>query len=169
MLNQLLIIEALFDLPALVYVKLFLAAISVILFCRWLSKKLVKAGRQKVYITNINRLIYAGFLYVAFVWLVFNVIRYEKQVKFDTEKWMAEKSRRHQMAADLIHSGKLSGKDSNLVKHMLGEPSTRIDSVQTWNYYLGNGGGGFGFTIHSLVIEFEGNTVRNVFYHRFTD
>lgn len=169
MLKQLLILRDFFELPVSVYAKLFLAGISVILFCRWLSIKLVKAGRQKAHIVNITRLIYACFTYAAFVWLVLNVITYEKQVIFNRQKWIAEKSRRHEMAEDLINSNILSGKDSNVVKQILGEPASRIDSVQNWNYYLGTGGGGFGFTMHSLVIEFKGDSVKNVFHYRITD
>ena len=84
--------SAFFELPLLVYVKLLIAAIAVIIFCRWLAKRMIKTGKSKAYSINIKRLIYAGFSYTAFTWLVFQVIMYEKQTKFSKEIWMVKKT-----------------------------------------------------------------------------
>lgn len=130
---------------------------------------MINAGKSKAYTTNAKTLIYAGFTYVAFVWLVFNVITFEKQTKFNQDKWMAEKNKRHEMADDLIQSDIIAGKDSNKVKALIGEPDLRNDTLQIWNYNMGQGGGGFGFTMHHLVVEFTADSVSNLWLQRITD
>lgn len=158
-----------FELPASVYLKILIAFIAVIIFSRWLAKKMINAGKSKAYTNNAKTLIYSGFAYVAFVWLVFNVITYERQTKFNQDKWMAEKNKRYEMAADLIQSGIVAGKDSIEVKSLIGEPDLRNVASQIWNYNMGEGGGGFGFTLHYLLVEFKGDTVSHVLHHEIVD
>lgn len=160
---------AFFQLPISVYLKLLIATIAVIIFCRWLAKKLIKNGKSKAYSINAKRLIYAGFSYLAFTWLVYKVITYERQSKFNRDKWVTEKYRRHEMAKDLIQSGIMAGKDSNEVKTILGEPDNRNDSLQTWNYNMGQGGGGPGFTIHYLVVKFSADSVSTIWHQKIVD
>jgi len=130
---------------------------------------MINAGKSKAYTNNAKTLIYSGFAYVAFVWLVFNVITYERQTKFNQDKWMAEKNKRYEMAADLIQSGIVAGKDSIEIKALIGEPDLRNDTSQIWNYNMGEGGGEFGFSMHHLVVEFAADSVSNIWHQRITD
>ena len=98
---------------------------------------MIKVGKSRAYNIDVKRHVYEGFSYSAFVWLVFKVITYERQSKFNYDKWATEKYRRHEMAADLIQSGIIAGKDSN----------DRNDSLKTWNYNMGQGGVGKGSSI----------------------
>jgi len=161
--------RAFLELPILVYLKILIAFIAVIIFCRWLAKRMIKAGKSKAYTNNTKTLIYSGFAYVAFVWLVYNVITFEKQTKFNRDKWMAERNERHEMADDLIQSGIIAGKDSNKVKALIGEPDLRNVTSQIWNYNMGEGGGGFGFRMHHLVVEFTADSVSNIWHQGITD
>lgn len=161
--------KAFFELPVSVYVKLLIVSITVIIFCMWLAKRMIVAGKSKAYTTNAKRLIYAGFAYAAFIWLVFNVIMYEKQTKFNRDKWMAERNKRHKMAADLIQTGIIAGKDSNEVKALIGEPDFRNNTPQIWNYTMGEGGGGLGFMMHYLVIEFAADSVTSIWHQKIAN
>ncbi len=82
---------------------------------------------------------------------------------------MTEKYRRYEMAADLIQSGIIAGKDSNEVKTIIGEPDDRNDALQTWNYYMGQGGGGPVFTVHYLVVKFSANSVSTIWHQKIVD
>lgn len=161
--------KAFFELPVSVYVKLLIVSITVIIFCRWLVKKLTRLGRSKAYAINTTRLIYAGFIYTAFVWLVFKVITYEKRLIFSKDKWMTEKNKRYEMAEDLIQTGIIAGKDSNEVKALIGEPDFRNNTLQIWNYTMGEGGGGLGFMMHYLVIEFAADSVTSIWHQKIAD
>ncbi|HRE37653.1 MAG TPA: hypothetical protein PK092_04390 [Chitinophagaceae bacterium] len=160
---------AFLQLPLSVYVKLLIAFAVVIIFCRWLVKRMIKAGKSKAHIMNAKRLIYAGFAYAAFVWLVFTMITFEKQTKFKRNKWIAERNERYKMADDLIQSGIITGKDSNEVKALIGEPDLRNVTSQIWNYNMDNGGEGFCFSIHYLVVEFMADSVSNIWHQMIAD
>ena len=149
--------------------KLLIVSITVIIFCRWLAKKITRSGRSTAYAINTTRLIYFGFIYPAFVWLVFNVITFEKQIKFNRDRWMAEKYKRYEMVKDLIQSNIVASKDTNEVKAIIGDPDFRNDDLQNWSYNMGEGGGGLGFTLHYLLVEFKGDTVSHVLHHDIVD
>lgn len=110
-----------------------------------------------------------GFIYTAFVWLVFKVITYEKRLIFSKDKWMTEKNKRYEMAEDLIQTGIITGKDSNEVKALIGEPDFRNNTPQIWNYTMGEGGGGLGFMMHYLVIEFVADSVTSIWHQKIAD
>jgi len=133
------------------------------------KKKMNKAGKSRAYSIDAKRLVYAGFSYSAFVWLVFKVITYERQSKFNYDKWVTEKYRSYKMAADLIQSGIIAGKDSNEIKTIIGESNDKNDSLKTWNYNMGQGGGGPGFTIHHLVVKFSADSVSTIWHHKIVD
>jgi len=158
-----------FELPTSVYLKILIAFIAVIIFCRWLAKKMINAGKSKAYTNDAKTLIYSGFVYVAFVWLVFNVITFEKQIKFNRDRWMAEKYKRYEMVKDLIQSNIVASKDTNEVKAIIGDPDFRNNDLQNWSYNMGEGGGGLGFTLHYLLVEFKGDTVSHVLHHEIVD
>lgn len=82
---------------------------------------------------------------------------------------MTEKYIKLEMVANLIQSGVITGKDSNEVKTILGEPENRNDSLQTWNYNMGQGGGGPGFTIHYLVVKFSADSVSTIWHQKIVD
>lgn len=63
------------------------------------------------------------------------------------------------MAADLIQSGIIAGKDSN----------DRNDSLKTWNYNMGQGGVGLGFIIHNLVVKFSADSGSTIWHHKIVD
>lgn len=63
------------------------------------------------------------------------------------------------MAADLIQSGIIAGKDSN----------DRNDSLNTWNYNMGQGDVGPGFTIHHLVLKFSADSISTIWHHKIVD
>ena len=98
----------------------------------------------------------------------FKVITYERHSKFKRDKRVTEKYIKLEMVANLIQSGVIAGKDSDEVKTIPGEPENRNDSLQTWNYYMGQGGGGAGFTIHYLV-KFSADSVSTIRHQKIVD
>lgn len=88
-------------------------------------------------------------------------ITYTPSQDFNKSQWLTDKEGRFQMAGDIISSKMLIGKDTNQVKQMLGEPTWgsgstwRPDTINTWGYNMGMGGGGLGFMLHNLIIKFD--------------
>jgi hypothetical protein len=79
------------------------------------------------------------------------------------------------MVDDILKSKMLYGNDTMAVKELLGEPDWRHDSVRhrqgvnIWEYDMGSGGAGLGFTFYYLNLRFRNDKVDSVYYFHFDD
>ena len=76
---------------------------------------------------------------------------------------------RYQMADDIISDKILIGKNSNQVKQLLGKSNLVRATPKQWEYDMGMGGGGLGFTFHKLAVTFNQDTVATVSWVRIDD
>lgn len=168
-------IPIIFGLSIEVYFILLIIAIPTFFFWRWLLKKYIKVGKTRKIATWSATLIVTPIIYVGLIMLFIFGMTYTPSKDFDKSQWLTDKEGRFQMASDIISSKMLIGKDTNQVKQMLGEPTWgsdstwRPDTVNTWSYDMGMGGGGLGFLFHNLVIKFEKEKVVAVEHSEIRD
>ena len=162
----LLTLPVIFGLSIEVYFILFVLGVINYFFFRWLFTAIIKVDavtRQGV--TWILTVAGTPVLYVALFLLFFKAMSYTPSLDFEAELWATQTHKRFQMAEDLIDSEILLGKDTTQVKAVLGDPGRygrcvwKKDSVNTWSYSMGAGGGLFGFLSHELALRFDQNKV----------
>jgi len=98
---------------------------------------------------------------------------YTPSKDFMQQEWLSNKDERFQMADDIIESKMLIGKDTSQVKLILGnvdwsKNNWRTDSINTWTYDMGMGGG-FGLMFNHLCVKFEKGTVISVEHIKMAD
>lgn len=162
----------LFTLPVIlglsieVYFILFLVGVINYFFFRWLFTAIIKVDKvTREGVTWILTIAGTPILYVALVILFFHATSYTPSLDFEAELWATQTHKRFQMAEDLIDSEVLMGKDTTQVKDLLGDPGRygrciwKKNSVNTWTYSMGAGGGVLGFLSHELALKFDQNKV----------
>lgn len=158
-----------------VYFILLIIAIPTFFFWRWLLKKYIKVDRTRKIATWSATLIVTPIIYVGLIMFFMFGMTYTPSKHFDKSQWLSDKEGRFQMAGDIISSNMLLGKDTNQVKQILGEPTWgsdsiwRHDTVNTWAYDMGMGGGGLGFLFHNLIIKFDKEKVVAVEHAKISD
>lgn len=168
-------IPVIFGLSIEVYFILLIIAIPTFFFWRWLLKKYIKVDRTRKIATWTATLIGTPIIYVGLIMLFMFGMTYTPSKDFDKSQWLSDKEGRFQMAGDIISSKMLLGKDTNHVKQILGEPTWGSDSiwkhdtVNTWTYDMGMGGGGLGFLFHYLIIKFDKEKVVAVEHSKIRD
>src|SRR6476660_4804499 len=96
------------------------------------------------------------------VFLIYFVIVHGTTERFEKVKWFANAEKRFYMADDIIKSEILINKDSNQVKEILGDPTSRNPVFPVWYYHMGWGSGGLGFLKHDLAVRFDNKRVIKV-------
>lgn len=142
-----------------------LAVVIGLLFFRFL--KFNKKYRLIVFIASTVALVPA--IYLVFVKFIVFAINYEPSQKFDKEQWQQQPDKRWQMADDLINRELLIGKDTNGIQEMLGGNYQRYPGDSVWRYDMGTGGGGLGFSFHSLFVIVKSGKVVSVSRARIND
>lgn len=164
-----------FGLSIEVYFILLIIAIPTFLFSRWLLKKYIKSDRTRKIATWSATFIGTPIIYVGLIMFYMFGLTYTPRRDFDKSKWLTDREGRFQMAGDIISSKMLVSKDTNQVKQMLGEPTWgsdskwRLDTINTWTYDMGMGGGGLGFLFHYLIIKFDKENVVAVEHSKIRD
>jgi len=150
----------------------FIALIAVPLFLvfKWLSKSFIKKDRIQILAPWIATIILAPIIYVGLVYIFFSSLFNEPNRDFDRTNWLNNKTTRFQMAKHIIESRMLIKKDTVQIKQMLGDPSWKNDSLFSWRYDMGQGGGGLGFLFHYLNINLDSShKVVSVSHTEFKD
>ena len=124
---------------------------------------------KTIYGKLIATIVLALVLYLATVNIFFRILFHEPSKEFDKATWKADTVKRYQMADNIINEKILISKDSSQVKELLGIPAWKNDSLQTWIYDMGMGGGGLGFLFHQLKVEFSDNKVIHVIHGKIMD
>lgn len=164
-------IPVIFGLSIEVYFILLVIAIPTFFFWQWLLKKYIKVGRTRKIATWSATLIATPTIYVSLIVLFMLGMTCTPSKDFDKSQWLTDEEGRFQMAGDIISSKMLIGKDTNHVKQVLGEPiwssesTWRSDTINTWTYDMGMGGGRF----HNLIIEFDKDKVVAVEHAKIRD
>ena len=148
-------IPVIFGLSIEVYFILLIIAIPTFFFWRWLLKKYIKVDRTRKIATWSATLIGTPIIYVGLIILFFFGMTYTPSKDFEKSEWLTDKEGRFQMADDIIESKMLIGKDTTLVKQILGEPTWGGDTTKVWSYDMGFGGGGLGFLFHQLNLKLD--------------
>jgi len=175
MLLILLDIPVIFGLSIEVYFILLAVAIPTFFFWRWLLKKIIKVDRTRKIVTWTATLIGTPLIYGGLIMLFMFGITYTPSKDFDKIQWLTDKEGRFQMAGDITTSKMLIGKDTTQVKQILGEPTWggdstwRQDTINTFTYDMGMGGGGLGFMFHNLIIKFDKGKVVSVDHVKIRD
>lgn len=163
------------DITPLIFIMIYAVCVAAFFFWYWLISKYISHQRTKWILTGVAvfftiPVAYYGVIGATMLWIV-----YEPKRDFDKEDWLADKTHRYQMVDDIIGSRMLYGHDTTTVKALLGEPTLRHDSVwhrqgdNSWEYDMGSGGGGLGFTFHYLNLRFRNDKVDSVYYFHFDD
>jgi hypothetical protein len=148
-------------------------AIPVFFTCKWLLKKWIKKERTRKIATWVATLVVTPIIYTGLIVLLIYWISYTPSKDFTQQEWLTNKEERYQMADDIIESKLLIGKDTNHVKLILGDTYWsdnywRPDSINTWTYDMGIGGG-LGFMFNHLYIKFEEDKVISVEHIKIPD
>lgn len=165
----------LLDIPVLlglsieVYFILLIIAIPTFLFCKWLLNKYIKVDRTRKIATWSATLIGTPLIYVGLITLFMFGMTYTPSKDFDKSQWLKDREGRFQMAGDIIDRKILISKDTNEVKHLLGDPTWRQDAIKAWTYDMGWGGGGLGFLGHYLVLKLNNGNVVEVEHAKVRD
>jgi hypothetical protein len=143
-------------------------AIPTFFVLRWLLSRFIKQKTIKLITAFMATIVLTPFLYLMGVSIFFSLLFQEPSRKFDQNAWLANKTKRYQMAEDMINRKLLIGKDTNQVKNMLGHSTKtsqykrRTDTLTEYTYDLGMGGGGLGFQLNYLTIKFNKGLVISV-------
>lgn len=148
-------IPVIFDLSIEVYFILLFIFIPTFLFWQWMLKKYIKTDKTRKITTWLATLIMMPIIYFGLIILLTFWMSYTPSKNFDKTQWLADKKERYQMADDIIESNMLIGKDTSLVKQILGEPLWRDETAKQCTYDMGSGGGGLGFLFHNLVLNLD--------------
>jgi len=143
-------------------------AIPIYFFWKWVFKKIFSSNTKRQIATWVATIVITPLAYNVLIILYFSWLFYTPVKDFNRSEWMANSSQRFQMADDLINSKLLMARDTGEVKQMLGMPSGRLyqqwrsDTINTWIYTMGQGGGGLGFLFHDLYLRFDNGKVSKV-------
>ena len=148
---------------------LIIIALPTFFILRWLLKKLIKNDHYRIVSTWAGTLILTPFLYLGAIFIFFSILFHEPEKDFERSTWIADSTHRYQMAGDIINSKILIGKDQNQLIQILGYPTHEYPQRNQWNYEMGCGGGGLGFMIHSLEVNFDKNKVISVYHGKIKD
>ncbi|PQA56910.1 hypothetical protein [Siphonobacter curvatus] len=151
-----------------VYFIVFVLGVANYFFLQWLFTAVIKVDEKtRREVTWILTIASTPILYVALVLLYFQAMSYTPNLDFEAELWATQTHKRFQMAEDLIDRELLLGKDTTQVKDILGDPDRygrciwKKNSVNTWTYSMGSGGGSLSFLYHQLSLKFDqGRVVR---------
>ena len=159
---------AFFGLSIEVYFILFIIGVASFFFWRWVFKRYIRNEGTRKTLTWVVTLFTTPIIYTGLIMIFFLGLTHEPSVEFDQSKWAGDRLKRYQMAADLIDSRLLIGKDTTQVKLILGIPASNQKNTQ-WVYTMGMGGGGLGFMFHNLVIRFTDSKVTSVEHEKIRD
>ena len=156
------------------YLYLLIGIILFLLF-KWLTGKFTVRKKLKIILPIISTVILTPIVFNILIAMVFSILFYEYHPasKFDKVKWIENSRERLEMRKDLIESKILIGKTKSEVIEILGKPENKIasemDTLNSWNYYLGNEGHGMGWKFHYLKLIFKINTVEKAELNEFID
>jgi len=156
-----------------VYFILLAIAIPVFFLCNWLLKRWIKKDSTRKIATWIATLVITPITYTGLIVIMIYWMTYTPSKDFKQEEWLINKDERFQMANDIIERKILIGKDTSQVKLILGavdwsDNNWQPDSINTWTYDMGMGGG-LGFTFNHLYVKFEKDKVFSVEHIRIDD
>ncbi len=145
-------------------------AVPIFFFMRWIFRKFIFGAVKQKIATWVATIVLTPLIYFGLIYAFLFFISREPSSDFDKSKWLAgDKERRFEMADDIVDSKILIGKDTNQVKELLGKATSQDSSNQRWTYFVGTGGGGFGFLFHELSINFDKNKVISVTHSKIED
>ena len=145
----------LFGLSFEVYFICMIIAVTTFFLSKWLLKNLITSNRTRKFTGLTIAIIATPVIYLGLIRLLMFWITHTPSQSFDKTKWLTEKEDRFLMADDIIDSKMLINKDTNQVKQILGDPTWRSDTIKTWSYDMGFGGGGLGFLFHNLNVKLD--------------
>lgn len=147
---------------AYLFIFLFLFLISW-----WTTGKFVKNLNSRATISLASSLILTYVMPWIFMLLFVGYMaadQYESPQSFDPVKWKSEKTRQTMMK-DLVESKFLIGKRKDEILDLLGE-KYETDTInvgkESWFYFAGQTGSGFGIKFFYLKISFENEIVEKV-------
>lgn len=125
-------------------------------------KKFVKEDHRRNRLTWIGTIVLTPIIYVALIGLLLTTMFHQPSSDFNRNKWLSDKSARHEMRDDLVESEILKNKTKEEVLEILGPPDVRADTLNYWDYDLGISAAGFGWQFNNLIITFDKNRVAKV-------
>ena len=150
-----------------IIVQLFIA-LTLFFLLRWTIGRLYQRAKYKTMVALTVSIVLTPFLYLGLIQLFMFAITYEPKKEFNQEAWLKDDRKRYYMAADIINSKLLVGKDTTEVKQLLGVP-TISRGPSDWGYNMGEGSGGLGFMFHFLLLKVENGKVAAVKHERWQD
>ena len=144
-------------------------AVPIFLITLWFTSKFIKTKQYKYVTAGIIMILLTPIIYGGAVAVFFSMLFREPTRKFDKEVWLTNITERFQMADDIIQSKLLMEKDTNQIKQLLGDPAWRNDSLNTWIYNMGMGGGGLGFLLHNLNVSLVDGKATKVDHFQISD
>lgn len=144
-------------------------AIPCFFFILWLTGKFIKSKQYKYITAGILTILVTPILYIGVIAIFFSILFHEPTKKFNKSIWLSDPASRYQMSDNIIDSKLLIEKDTNQIKQMLGNPTTRSVSSNSWTYDMGMGGGGLGFLFHSLNITLVNGKATKVEHSEIKD
>jgi len=154
--------------PDIILVTVFIGILLFFLY-QGILKRFVRNNRKRVLIALVAAVGTAPAVCGGLIILFIFYLTYSPSTGFDCEAWQRDRQRRFQMANDIIGSKMLIGKDSLAVKQLLGEPTWRDSSNQSFTYDMGWGGGGLGFLSHKLKVAFHNGRVAKAEHEEIMD
>ncbi len=149
----------------LVVIVIFLFAIPIYFFSKWILKKgNFFAEKNRKYIAIIPTIILAPTLYVLIVLIWFFSISYYPDKDFDKEKWATDKEKRYEMTESIIDDKILIGKTKPEVVALLGTNFGECEENHI-SYDIGYIPGLFNIDPSFLDIFFENGKVVKVSQH----
>lgn len=123
--------------------------------------------RRKKKIISWKTLTYSGhvfflgvIIYIVYTLTYYSVVNHYSQKQFSAKDWIDFPEKRYELYKDIQRSKVLIDKDKNRVNELLGAPSFNNDS--TYYYYMGIKPGLFIINPEYLIINFDGDTSRQV-------
>ena len=145
-------------------------AVPIFFFMQWIFRKIIFGAAKQKIATWAATIVSSFLIYFGLIYAFLFFISRETSSDFDKSKWLVgDKESRFEMVDDIVDRKILIGKDTNQVKELLGKATSQDSSNQRWTYFVGTGGGGFGFLFHELFINFDKNKVISVAHSRIED
>jgi hypothetical protein len=143
------------------------AYLFMFLICWLITGKFVKKWNSRATISLASSLILTYVMPWIFMLLFVGYMaadQYESPQSFDSVQWKSEKTRQT-MVKDLVDSKILIGKRKDEILDLLGEKYetyTLNAGKESWVYFAGQSGSGFGIKFFYLKIIFENEIVEKV-------
>ncbi|HEV8506069.1 MAG TPA: hypothetical protein VGQ53_11735 [Chitinophagaceae bacterium] len=155
-------IPELFGISMEVYLIVILLAFPTYFLWRRIYMRYFPVGKKRTLIIWLSTIISSPIIYVILGFIIFSIIDYYPESKFEKNRWDEFPDKRYELSQDIIKSKMLIGKSKTDVRLILGVDSTEPDSQNEWYIDLGYKPEIGNIDPSSLEINFKNNKVVSV-------